>query len=224
MDLRVNYGLDWVESFYEAGHAVQITVTDGEGNVKHTAEAFTEAFEWTPGYFNLDKDAIAWNPSPLDVEPGDWVFAEVDNGATAQVQIGVINGTIDLAADSISGTVEAAWITEPVQIECLDWGSGGDFGNKDGGTILTDGIESYSCSWAGEWNIGPYQNVGIAYIGPDGHWVANAFYQEEEFSGQAQIYTGEGGATPVDSLAAPISRPVYRLMRKPLALLYKQIG
>jgi len=184
MNLRVNYGHDWVESFYEAGHAVSLQVTDSEGNVKATAEMVTEPKDYWGGatgfqtgdsvWFNADGNQLE---SPPDIQPYDWVYTQVDNGATAKVRIGEINGTIDLGNDSIQGTINASWIMEPVQVECLDWGSGGQpFDNKDGGSILTNGTDPYSCSWLGEWDIQYYQNVGVGYFNPDGHWVANAFF------------------------------------------------
>ena len=43
------------------------------------------------------------------------------------------------------------------------------------GAVLPDGEEEYSCSWEGDWDIQYYQDVGVAYFGPDGNWVANTF-------------------------------------------------
>jgi hypothetical protein len=39
---------------------------------------------------------------------------------------------------------------------------------------LPDGEDTFSCSWAGEWDIQLGQEVGVGYYGPNGHWVANA--------------------------------------------------
>lgn len=183
LNLRVNYGHDWVESFYEGGHMAWITVTDGDGNLKATAELVTEPKDYWGGETGFQSLDSVWfdgdgNPMeyPPDIQPNDWVYGWVDNGASAQVKIGDISGMIDLEADSIQGTIMASWITDPVQVECLDWGSGGEpFDSEDGGTIWTDGIASYSCSWE-EWDIQPGQTIGVGYFGPDGHWVANAFF------------------------------------------------
>jgi hypothetical protein len=185
LGLRVNYGHDWVESFYEGGHMAWVTVTESDGvTVKATAELVTEPKDYwggETGFQSLDSIWFDANGNPMenppDIQPDDWVFAWADNGASAQVQIGEISGEIDLAADSIQGTINAPWIMYPVQVECLDWGSGGEpFSNKDGGLVLTNGADPYSCSWAGEWNIQPGQTVGVGYFGLDGHWVANAFF------------------------------------------------
>jgi hypothetical protein len=108
------------------------------------------------------------------------VYAEVDNGMTAQVQLGDIQGMVDITTDSISGTIAAPGISDWVPVECLDWGSGSDtpFPNKDAGWIPADGSAEYACSWAGEWDVQPWQDIGVGYVTPDGHWVANAFRDE----------------------------------------------
>ncbi|HLO33472.1 MAG TPA: hypothetical protein VK249_30270 [Anaerolineales bacterium] len=178
LGLRVNYGHDWVESFYEGGHMAWVTVTESDGvTVKATAELVTEPKDFWGGETGFTTQLENWVPAQPDIQPNDWVFGWVDNGASAQVQIGDISGTLDLANDSITGAIMAPWITDPVQVECLDWGSGREppFENKDGGSILTNGTDPYSCSWAGEWDIQPGQTVGVGYLGSDGNWVANAF-------------------------------------------------
>jgi hypothetical protein len=183
LGLRVNYGHDWVESFYEGGHMAWITVTEGDGvTVKATAELVTEPKEYWGGETGFQSLDSVWFDaeglqleSPPDIQPYDWVFGWMDNGASAQVQIGDISGTIDLAADSIEGTIMAPWSSDPVQVECLDC-SGENHSITKIGFVLTNGEDSYSCSWAGEWNIQPGQNVGVGYFGSDGHWVANAFF------------------------------------------------
>jgi|GEM_PF-3386301 len=176
LDLRVNYGHDWVESFYEAGHKVWITVTEGDGvTVKATAEMVTEPKDFWDGETGFQTNPEDWDPAPPDIQPYDWVYAWVDNGASAQVQIGDIDGMIDLEADSIAGTISAAWFSDMVNVECHPWGSPEQAEMKFN-SVMPDGSDPYSCSWEGEWDIQPYQDVGVGYFGPDGHWVANAFY------------------------------------------------
>jgi hypothetical protein len=123
----------------------------------------------------------AWDPGTPDIQPGDWVFAQVDNGQTAKVRIGDIAGEIEPGADAIAGTIMASWFTEPVTVECLDWGSGSGPFNKDAGSFLTNGEDPYLCSWDPdkEWDLQPWQDVGVGYFGPDGHWVANAFFAQD---------------------------------------------
>lgn len=187
LNLRVNYGDNWVESFYVAGHRVWIIVTENDGvNVKATARSITESREQWDGQSGFQTSDSLWFDAqgnqmadPPDIRPHDRVFGWVDNGATAQVQIGEIRGMVDIAADSIGGTILAPWITAPVLVECLDWGSGGNpfySKNKAAGLISTNGTHPYSCSWAGEWDIQSGQTVGVGYVGSDGNWVANAFF------------------------------------------------
>jgi len=178
LQLRVNYGHDWVESFYEPGRTVAITVYEADhSTVRATVPslATNEAgfFQTQPG---------DWDAAQPDIQPYDWVYAVADNGQTAEVQLGEILGEIDLPADRIQGTITASWISDPVGVECLDWGSGGGPFNREAEAIHTDGAETYACSWLTEsgtdWDIQGWQDVGVGYSGPDGHWVANAFHAE----------------------------------------------
>jgi len=176
LDLRVNYGHDWVESFYEAGHMAWITVTESDGvTVKATAELVTEPKDFWGGETGFQTRPEDWHPAPPDIQPYDWVYGWLDNGASAQVQIGDISGMIDLGADSIQGTINAPWFTSDVQVECHPWGAPDPQPEMKFDAVQPDGTEPYSCSWAGEWDIQPEQDVGVGYFGPDGHWVANAF-------------------------------------------------
>jgi hypothetical protein len=181
MGLRVNYGHDWVESFYEAGHTVWISVMESDGvTVKATAEVVTEPKDFWGGETGFTTQAENWDPAPPNIQPYDWVYAWVDNGASAQVQIGDIQGEVFITEDRITGTIEAPWITDPVPVECLDWGSGGGPFNKDAGTIYTNGADLYNCNWDpdSEWDLQAWQDVGVGYSTPDGHWVANVFQAE----------------------------------------------
>lgn len=182
LELRVNYGHDWVESFYEAGREVTLTVTESDGEtVKATATVFTEPKDFWGGETGFQTTPEDWSPGQPDLQPYDWVTAEVDNGVTAQVQLGDIRGEVFIFEDRVTGTIDAPWIDDPVPVECLDWGSGLDEPiNKDDGVILTNGDDPYSCSWdpESEWDLGAWQDVGVGYFTPDGHWVANAFHAE----------------------------------------------
>jgi hypothetical protein len=181
MGLRVNYGHDWVESFYEPGLWVDLTITESDGEtVKATASVYTEPKDFWGGETGFQTTEEDWLPYPPDLQPGDWVYAEVENGVTAQVKLGDIQGEVFVLEDRIEGIIDAGWISDPVQVECLDWGSGGDAGNQDGGSILTNGSNPFSCVWnpETEWDIQPWQDIGVGYFTPDGHWVANAFRAE----------------------------------------------
>ncbi|HSF81777.1 MAG TPA: hypothetical protein VLA49_11115 [Anaerolineales bacterium] len=180
LDLRVNYGHDWVESFFPAEHAVKITVTDADGNLKASAEVMTAPRDEWGGEEGFQTRPEDWVPGQPDIRPNDWVLAEVVSGPySAQdsaVQIGDISGMIDLDADSIQGTINAPWFPGEVEVnvECHPWGAPEPTEMRFD-TVFPDGSDTYACSWAGEWDIDYYQDVGVGYSGPDGHWVANAF-------------------------------------------------
>jgi CSLREA domain-containing protein len=183
--LRVNYGDDWVESFYEEGHTVWVTVTESDGvTVKAASELTTvPRDDWggESGFQTMDSTWVDWEGSimenPPDIKPNDWVYGWVDNGANTKVQIGDIKGTIDLSVDLVQGTVSAAWFTEEIEIECLPWGAPSEMDPQPElkyDTIQPDGEDIYVCSWGGgEWDIQPSEPVGVAYFGFDGNWVAN---------------------------------------------------
>lgn len=114
--------------------------------------------------------------NPPDIQPDDWVYGWLDNGASAQVQIGDISGAVHLADDFIEGTIHAPWFSDELEVDCHSWGAPLPDEILKYDTVLPDGKDTYSCSWAGEWDIQPYQDVGVGYSGPDGHWVANAIH------------------------------------------------
>jgi hypothetical protein len=168
LGLRVNYGDNWVESFYEGGHVAWLTVTEGDGiTVKATAELVTEPKEYWGGETGFQSLDSGWfdaegNPmeNPPDIKPYDWVFGWVDNGTT----------------DSVTGTINVPWFSTEVNVECHAWGAPGPLDVKSD-LVQPDGVDRYSCGWdpSTEWDIQANQAVGVAYSGPDGHWVANAF-------------------------------------------------
>jgi len=174
LGLRVNYGHDWVESFYEGGHTAWITVTDGDGNLKSTAELVTEPKDFWGGETGFQTTPEDWSPGPPDIQPYDWVYGWVDNGASAQLQIGEVNGAVHLADDYIEGTIYAPWFSNELEVDCHSWGAPLPEEILKYDTVLPNGEDTYLCSWADEWDIQPYQDIGVGYSGPDGHWVANA--------------------------------------------------
>ncbi|OGN92690.1 MAG: hypothetical protein A2Z71_02800 [Chloroflexi bacterium RBG_13_50_21] len=172
--LRVNYGHDWVESFYEAGHVAWVTVTESDGvTIKATAQLVTEPkdyWNWEPGFQTTPE---VWIPAPPDIRAKDWVYGWVDNGASAKVQIGEINGSVDILTDSVTGNIYAPWISEDVVVECHSWGAPlpGEIIKYD--QVMPDGSDTYSCSWINEWDIQPGQMLGVGYFDPAGNWIAN---------------------------------------------------
>jgi uncharacterized repeat protein (TIGR01451 family) len=171
LTMNVNYGQDYVKGSCEAGHTVWITVTESDGvTVEATAVVTTDQ----SGFQTWGDD---WSPSKPDIEPGDWVYGLMDNGYTSTVRIGTITGNVDAAEDTITGTIDAAWIAQEVEVHCSPWGAPGEVYGK-GDTVFPDGNDVYACSWnpTTEWDVQPGQNIGVSYREPDGDRVYNVFY------------------------------------------------
>jgi hypothetical protein len=66
--LRVNYGYEWVESFYEAGHRVRITVTELRLNNQDVGASYYGA----DGHWVAN--AFVRNPRIVASIPGDWFW------------------------------------------------------------------------------------------------------------------------------------------------------
>ena len=174
LDLRVCFGeFTWVESFYEPGHVVKIKVTGSDAvTVKAMAEMVTEPREAWNGETGFHIQEEDWVFTLPDIQPNDWVIAEMDNGATAQVKIGNINGVISTGDDNIKGTIYAPWFyDEMVLVECHLWILPEPDMKYD--EIKPDDSDQYLCSWVGEYDLQSGWIIGPSYYGPDGHWVAN---------------------------------------------------
>ena len=121
--ISANYGHDWVNGRYEPGHAITTTLRESDNlTVKATSHLVTDYIPWWNGTSGFQTDN-EWMPSRPDILAGDWVYAELDDGYTTTLQLGVITGVVDPENDRITGTVLAPWITEPVNIQCHTWGS-----------------------------------------------------------------------------------------------------
>jgi uncharacterized repeat protein (TIGR01451 family) len=176
MDLimGVNYGHDWVEGDYGAGHTVWITVTESDGaTVKGTAQLQTGPVPWWGGRSGFSTQPEDWVPGPgVDIVPGDWVYGRLDGGYTSTVRVGIINGELDVAADTISGTLNVSWLSGLVPFDCNVWeqdGPGRSFlVNPNGGRYFCDfGLMG--------WDLLPGHDVGVSYQEPDGDRIFNVF-------------------------------------------------
>jgi hypothetical protein len=180
-DLGVNYGHDWVNGHCEAGHTIWITATEGDGvTTMATATITTDAEE-----FHVDNED--WLPSQPDIEPGDWVYAQADNGEIRTVHVGTITGHPNAANDSIHGTVEVEWFEDVVEVWCMGWSGAPDDAPRKVDLVLPDGTDTYVCSWDPdtEWDLQPDQVIGVWYHEADGDSVLggdsvfNAFRVEQ---------------------------------------------
>ena len=182
--LDINYGHDWVQGAYEAGHTVWITVTESDGDaVKGVAVLTTGMIPgWETSGFSTDWDG--WLGDRPDIIPGDWVFGRVDNGFTGEVRVGTIFGDLDVETDRITGWLEPPWFVGEIDfldVECYPWGAWelGIEAEVKYSIASPDGGIPYFCHWdpASEWDILLGQNLGVAYLEPDGDRVINAFLE-----------------------------------------------
>lgn len=166
--LEVNYAHDWVQSMFEAGHTVWLTVTESDGvTLKDEIQLTTgpiQIGEWDVGFATWTQGG--W----LDLQPGDWIYARTDTGQTAEVHIGEITATADADTDTVTGTVEAEWLSYPLAGACEVWEPNGppwlNF------TTGPDG--SFACDYSKVgWDLLPGHDVAVRYYEPDGDQVIN---------------------------------------------------
>jgi hypothetical protein len=123
--MGVYYGHDEAAGMYAIGHTFWITVTDSGGTPKAHASATTTP-NGTDGYFAysdgfcVEKDD--WSDPLLDIQPGDWVQFDADDGFTNSVHVGAITGRLNPDADTVAGTMTAPWFVEPLQGGAGIWG------------------------------------------------------------------------------------------------------
>jgi uncharacterized repeat protein (TIGR01451 family) len=171
--IRANYAHDWVEGNYDPGYQVSITVTDSPGDIKGTAQV--ETFD--PGW-NGETGFATWYDMPWDgiqpdVQVGDYVYLSIDNGRSAMVQLGEIDGSLDSNTDVFEGSLNIPWLTDPVHVDCGVWveygpGMGFDDIDPQGGT--------FTCDFASlGWDLLPGMDVGVSYNDPDANQVINVF-------------------------------------------------
>ncbi len=169
--LRVNYGDDWVETNYEPGHRMWITVTDSLGELKAAAAGTTGPIEWWGGQSGFSTNSSGWSSAPPDIVPGDVVSATVDNGDQTSVRVGTITGCLDVVHDTITGTASAPGPSGPLSGWAAVWEEGGPRADD-----LSFSAEDGYYEWdLGGWDLQAGQNVAVAYRELDGDEVINVF-------------------------------------------------
>jgi uncharacterized repeat protein (TIGR01451 family) len=171
IQMRVCYDRDEVGGNYPVGHTFWITLTDRVGIVKATAVTTSEI---GGGQFMWDGFSVwgpKWSPQNADLEPGDWVYFQSDDGYDTEVRIGSIRAHLDIENDIVSGILYAPWFTQTLQGMVRNfhwWGMGGlDFTAKpDGGFFEVD--------------VAPHDIVSdtrltLKYAEPDNDWVIRDF-------------------------------------------------
>jgi hypothetical protein len=111
--VMVNYYDDRVGGNYPISHTFWITVNDGGGLVKATAVT-TSTVEgtgpdgaWHDGYATAEDE---WFPLQPNLIPHDWVTSRSDDGYNNSVRLGTIEGVVNAATDTVSGTITVPWL------------------------------------------------------------------------------------------------------------------
>jgi len=182
--MHVNYAHDIVQANYPVGHTFTVTVTESDGvtvKATGTAESVSRG-GWGGTGFNI----VDWSTSTPDIQPGDLVTVESDDGYMNVVDVGQITGTVDVVADSIDGTVLAPALSGPLTVDCAPWGAW-NIGLPDvegkGDIVVPDGLDMFLCAWnpVSEWDIQPDQDIAVTYTEPDGDAVTDVF-QDPHFA------------------------------------------
>jgi uncharacterized repeat protein (TIGR01451 family) len=169
--LTVNSSHDWVETNYESGHTIWITVTDSGGAVKATMVGTTAVVPGWGGSTGFSTNNGTWLPTQPDIVPGDWVYGALDNGYTSAVRVGTITGNLNMADDSITGAVTAAWFSQTLNAQCwID-----NVNNSNQSFTVNPAGGAYACDFSAVWDLVPGQNVSVQYQEPDGDWVRAVF-------------------------------------------------
>ena len=168
--MRVNMGHDWVGGNYPLDHSFWITVTDGGGEVKATAQIDsrqdggwgTDGFETQPQH---------WSPAHPDIAAGDVVYFTSDDGYTNVITAGVISVELDTAADLVQGTVTAAWFSDTLAGRCSIWAPGG----IDINFAVDPNGGAFACNYAGQYDLLPGHDMAVMYMEPDNDTVIDVF-------------------------------------------------
>jgi uncharacterized repeat protein (TIGR01451 family) len=197
--ITADYGDDWVNGEYEAGHTVWITVTESDGTtVKATAEVTSREYPEWGGWTGFATQGEDWLPTRLDMQPGDWVEVLVDTGYGNTVHVGTIDGESDVDTDVVSGTIHADWLSPyTVTVSC-------EIHEENGPSIQVEGVDpdggSFECDFTGEWDILPGHNVAVNYIEPDTDRVQTHFREPSPDLHMEKWAEGSGQAMPGSNL------------------------
>jgi len=127
---------------------------------------------WGSGGWSTNAN-VPWKGLQPDIQPGDFLYVQVDNGRTGDVHLPEITGAVDTIADTVSGNLVGDWLTGTVYVGCAIWVNNG----VGIGTSAEPPDYAYLCDFAGSFDILPGMNVGIDYREADNDQVFNVFHQ-----------------------------------------------
>jgi hypothetical protein len=164
LNIDVNYGHDWIYASTDPNATVTFEVV-GKATLEAQADGNGDLYTYRVN--------DQWVPAPPDIQPGDTVHVEAAGYEADVDPVGTIDGVVDVDADTIAGTLNAPWFTEPLHVRCEVWMEGGpgidvwDV-DPDGGSFLCD-------LGAAGWDLRPGDGLALRYFEPDGNGVINAF-------------------------------------------------
>ena len=171
--MHANYAHDWIEGNYDPGYQLWITATDSGGAVKGTAHGTTGDPGWGGDTGFATWGITPWDGLQPDLAAGDYVYLSLENGRSASLRLGEIDGTLDVNDDTLEGSLNIPWLTDTVHVDCGVWvengpGMGFDDIDPNGGTFTCD-------FGALGWDLLPGMDVGAYYNDPDANQVINVF-------------------------------------------------
>ncbi len=202
--VTVDYGDDGVDGNYEPGHTGWVIVTDESGVIRATVEVTTAAWPWWGGNSGFSTHHHQWQPERPDIQPGDWVYAALDNGYTTTVQVGEITGQVDVDNNSVSGNVTVPWLAPPQMLDGSCWIDG--IGESHRNFVVSSDGGAYVCDFSPQ-DLLPGQNVRVRYQEPDGDGVRNVFH--EPAANVAIDKQGQGQPAPGGNYAYRINYHNY---------------
>ncbi len=177
--LRIQYDHNWIEGNYRPGHEIYLRVLDNAGDEKAhitLTSGYIDGWGSASG-FSTNVEGATWFPTQPDIQQGDTIYGEVDDGAfTAEVKIGTVTADLDLLDDTVSGTVEAEWLPqdEEVKVSCEIWDWNSPPNQED--WVLPTGSNPYLCDWTSVgYNLDETSNLMVAYYESTGHKVIGEF-------------------------------------------------
>ncbi len=177
--LSVHYDHQWISGHYEAGHEIFLQLLDSESNEKariNLVTGYIDGWGSTTG-FDTNMEGAHWEPGWPDMQPGDTIHGEVDDGAfTAQVTIGTVTADLNLNNNQVSGTVDAEWLpqSEEVKVRCEIWDWNSPPNKED--WVLPNGTDTYLCDWTDDgYDLNETSNLMVAYFDPAGHNLIGDF-------------------------------------------------
>ena len=190
---RANTAWDAVDGWFGEGVTVVYTVTDHLGALKGGAEGTTRPDGWIDGRWcgELTGDC--------DMIPGDLVQVKADNGFETSLELIPIQGSIDVAADQISGLMQDADFPAQGEFWCSRGYGPDNYGNFF--EIEADG--SYLIDLGGEYDLRIGDECEIWYIDPNGNKVGTMLYTLRLSVNYAHDWV-EASTTPGDSLEVVI--------------------